>query len=182
MPNGYRVSGNEFPYFVTFTVIGWADVFSREIYKELLLEDFNYCIKNKGLILHAWVIMTNHLHLIVNSKNNNLPGIIRDLKSYTSKRITDCIIKNNKESKKDWLINLFKEAGKKNSDNSIFQFWKQNYHPIELSYPFILNQRMNYLHNNPVKAGLVWEPWNFKYSSAIDYYTNEKGLLEIKRL
>ena len=60
------------------------------------------------------------------------------------------------------------------------QFWKQDYHPIELDTPKKTQQRLDYLHENPVRSGLVWEPWHYKYSSAIDNYTNEHGLIERK--
>jgi hypothetical protein len=74
---------------------------------------------------------------------------------------------------------MFEWAGKSNNDNVFVQFWKQYYHPIELSSFRRCQIALNYLHNNPVKAGLVWEPWHYKYSSGIDYYTNEKGLLRV---
>ena len=77
------------------------------------------------------------------------------------------------------MMNMFKYIGSGNSRNKQYQFWKNNYHPVELSRDFIKNQRLNYLHENPVRAGLVWEPWHYKYSSAIDYYTNEKGLISV---
>lgn len=80
------------------------------------------------------------------------------------------------------MINMFDFAGKTNNDNLYFQFWKQYYHPIELNTAKRCQKALDYLHNNPVKAGLVWEPWHYKYSSGIDYYTNEKGLLKLEMI
>lgn len=75
-------------YFVSFAVVGWIDVFTRRIYSDLLLESLTYCRKEKGLNLHAWVIMSNHVHLIVSSRDGYLlPNIMRDLKKYSSFRI-----------------------------------------------------------------------------------------------
>ena len=182
MSGKYKVGENAIPHFVTFTVVGWVDIFSREQYKELFIESLDYCINNKGLILHSWVVMTNHVHLIISSNSNKLEHIVRDLKKFTSKQIIKSIQENNYESRKEWMLNMFGYAGITNNNNKEFQFWKRDYHPVELNSPEKIKQRLNYLHENPVRSGLVWEPWHYKYSSAIDYYTNEKGLLKIDYL
>lgn len=77
------------------------------------------------------------------------------------------------------MLNIFRYAGTCNERNKKFQFWKQDYHPILLDTRQKVVQCLNYLHNNPVKSGLVWEPWHYKYSSATDYYTEDRGLLDI---
>lgn len=181
MSSKYKVGENELPHFVTFSVVGWVDVFSREYYKEIVVDSLQFCQQNKGLILHAWVIMTNHLHLIISSQENKIPHLVRDIKKFTSKKIIRAIEENDAESRKSWMLNMFTYAGVNNNNNKDFQFWKQDYHPVELNTPGMMEQRLNYLHNNPVRSGLVWEPWHYKYSSAIDYCTNEKGLLCVER-
>ncbi len=182
MSGKYKPGEDVLPHFLTFTVIGWIDVFSREIYKEKLLESIRYCIEEKGLAVHAWVIMTNHVHLIVSTENNKIADVIRDIKKYTSRQIIELIEQNPKESRKEWMLNIFSFAGKSNNNNKNYQFWRQDYHPVELNTNKKLTQRLVYLHENPVRAGLVWEAWHYKYSSAIDYCTNEKGLLKIEFL
>ena len=182
MSSKYKVGEDAIAHFVTFSVIGWIDVFSRESYKEIFVNSLKYCQENKGLKLHAWVIMTNHVHLIISSNTNKIEDIVRDLKKYTSKKIIAAIQENPTESRKEWMMNLFSYAGKNNNNNKDFQFWKQDYHPIELNTAEKLKERLDYLHENPVRSGLVWEPWHYKYSSAIDYYTNDYGLLEIEHL
>jgi putative transposase len=182
MSSKYKVGEDAIPHFVTFSVVGWIDVFSREQYKELLIESLKYCQGNKGMVLHAWVIMTNHVHLIISSNSNKIEYIVRDLKKYTSKQIIKAIQENNMESRKEWMLNIFSYTGKNNNNNKEFQFWKQDYHPIELNSAEKIKQRLDYLHENPVRSGLVWEPWHYKYSSAIDYYTNEHGLLKVELL
>ena len=182
MSSKYKVGEDAIAHFVTFSVVGWVDVFSRESYKEIFVNSLKHCQENKGLILHAWVIMTNHVHLIVSSNTNKIQDIVRDLKKYTSKQIIAAIQENPAESRKEWMLNLFSFAGESNSNNTEFQFWKQDYHPIELNTAEKLKDRLDYLHENPVRSGLVWEPWHYKYSSAIDYYTNEHGLLKIEHL
>ena len=182
MSSKYKVGEDAIAHFVTFSVIGWIDVFSRESYKEIFVNSLKHCQENKGLKLHAWIIMTNHVHLIISSNTNKIEDIVRDLKKYTSKQIIKTIQENPTESRKEWMLNLFGYAGKSNSNNKDFQFWKQDYHPIELNSSEKLKERLDYLHENPVRSGLVWEPWHYKYSSAIDYYTNEQGLLKIEHL
>jgi putative transposase len=182
MSSKYKVGEDAIPHFVTFSVVGWIDVFSREQYKELFIESLRYCQENKGLVLHAWVIMTNHVHLIISSNDSKLEHIVRDLKKYTSKQILKAIQENNTESRKEWMLNIFSFTGRNNNNNKEYQFWKQDYHPIELDTSEKMKQRLDYLHENPVRSGLVWEPWHYKYSSAIDYYTNENGLLKVELL
>ncbi len=182
MSGKYKVGESAIAHFVTFSVVGWIDVFSREQYKQLFADSLQYCQLHKGLLLHAWVIMTNHVHLIISSRNNRLEDIVRDLKKYTSKQIIKAIQENAGESRKEWMLNIFSYTGRHNNNNKEFQFWKQDYHPVELDSPEKLQQRLNYLHQNPVKSGLVWEPWHYKYSSATDYFTNEPGLLKLELL
>ena len=182
MSSKYKVGENAIPHFVTFSVIGWIDVFSRECYKEIIVESLKYSMENKGLSLHAWVIMTNHVHLIISSNSNKIEYLVRDIKKFTSKQIIAAIRENTSESRREWMLNIFGYAGRNNTNNKDFQFWKQDYHPVELNTYEKCNQRLNYLHENPVRSGLVWEPWHYKYSSAIDYYTNELGLISIEHV
>jgi putative transposase len=182
MSEKYKIIDSIDPHFVTFTVVGWIDVFSREYYKEIITESLQYCTAEKGLILNAWIIMTNHIHLIIRSDEANLSSLVRDMKKYTSKQIVDAIKLNSKESRRNWLIKMFKCENINLNKSQEYQFWRKGYHPVCLSTSHMINQRLNYLHQNPVKSGLVWEPWHYKYSSAIDYYTNEKGLLTIEKI
>lgn len=182
MSSKYKPGEPAIPHFVTFSVVGWVDVFTRDCYKEIMIESLRYCIGNKGLTLHAWIIMTNHVHLIMSSSTAKIEHLVRDMKKFTSKQILKAIEENTEESRREWMLNLFSYAGRSNNNNKDFQFWKQDYHPIELNTFVKCKGRLDYLHKNPVKSGLVWEPWHYKYSSAIDYYTNEHGLLKIEQL
>lgn len=191
MSSKYKVGEDAIPHFVTFTVVGWVDIFSRECYKEIMVESLQFCTQNKGLVLHAWVIMTNHVHLIISSKTNKIEHLVRDIKKFTSKQIIKAIQDSPDESRKECppgqtvrtgMLNMFSFVGMHNKNNKDFQFWKQDYHPVELTTNEMLEQRLKYLHENPVRSGLVWEAWHYKYSSAIDYYTTEKGLLIIERI
>jgi REP element-mobilizing transposase RayT len=171
------------PHFVTTTVVGWADALSREAYKEIILDSLKYCQQNKGLVIHAWVIMNNHLHMIVSATNDHeLPDIMRDFKKFTSRSLVNAIDQNPQESRKEWLMNMFRFAGNGNNANERYQFWQQDYHPVALANGDVARQRLNYLHENPVRAGIVWEPQHYKFSSAVDYFENKPGLLKVDML
>ena len=159
------------------------DALTRNEYKDIIVESLKYCIDKKGMILHAWIIMSNHIHLILKAqKDFIISNIMRDFKKYTSKQIVGSIKENPKESRREWMIYMFERAGKKNSNNKDFQFWQQDNHPIELSTPAMLKQRLDYLHENPVRAGIVYEAGSYVYSSAVNYYTGGKGKIGIEHL
>jgi len=166
-------------YFVSFATVGWIDVFTRIIYRDIIVESVKYCQKEKGLNLYAWVIMTNHVHLIVEAREGFLmEHIIRDLKRHTSKQLLKTIIENPVESRREWMLAIFKSAGNYNSNNKNYQFWQQNNRPIELWTTEVLMQKLEYLHANPVEAGFVDKAEDYLYSSARDY-CGEKGLIDV---
>ena len=87
MSRKYKIFDSRNPYFISFAVVNWMDLFTRKEYTEVITNSLSYCISNKGLILNAWCIMTNHIHLIIRSESNNLSDIIRDLKKFTSYKL-----------------------------------------------------------------------------------------------
>jgi REP element-mobilizing transposase RayT len=91
MSSKYKPRDQENPHFLTFTIVGWIDIFTRDLYKEIFVTSLDFCIKNKGIELHAWVIMTNHVHLIVSTKKNNISDFVRDIKQFTCKQIINSI-------------------------------------------------------------------------------------------
>ncbi len=123
--------------------------------------------------------MTNHVHLIIGTQKEKMQDILRDFKSYTSSQLKKLIIKNPHESRKEWILWMMERAGSKNGNNHGYQFWQQHNHPIELSGNEMMQQKMEYIHNNPVVAGIVERPEDYIYSSAKDY-AGAKGLLNIE--
>src|SRR5947207_13460856 len=128
---GYKIRKKKEIQFLTITVVEWVEVFTRKEYLEIFINSVNYCQENKGLLLHAWCMMSNHAHLMASATNSDLSDIIRDLKKFTSKKIIDAIIKNEHESRKDWMLSIFRKQASKNSHNSHYQFWKQDNQPKE---------------------------------------------------
>jgi putative transposase len=178
MSNAYKFHDQTKPYFITFTIVEWADLFSRRDYCEVVLDSIRFCQKEKGLIAYAWVIMTNHIHMIIGTSNKNMEDIMRDMKSFTSRKLREEIKNHSQESRKEWLLSMFENAGKKNGNNTDWQLWQQDNHPIELWDNYMIDNKLNYLHNNPVAAGIVYRAEDYVYSSAIDY-AGGKGLLDV---
>jgi putative transposase len=149
-------------------------------YKNIFIDSLKYCQKEKGLLLYAWCLMTNHVHLIAKSKEGfELPGIMRDMKKFTSKKLTDAIEENSQESRKEWMMAIFKKSGEYNCNNNNIQFWQQNNKPIELWSTSVIQQKLDYIHFNPVEVGIVEYPEQYLYSSARNF-AGEKGLLELE--
>ncbi len=164
----YIISDQSKVYFLTFTVVEWVDIFSRQIYKDIIIDSLRYCQINKGLNIYAYVIMTNHVHLLVNCENEDLSDIVRDFKKFTSKKILETI-QNEKESRKRWMLNLFSFEATKHTRNTNYQFWIQDSHPELVYSNKFIKQKILYIHNNPVKAGIVRNPEEYLYSSASNY-------------
>ena len=169
-------------HYVTFTVVGWVDIFTRKVYKDILVDSLKYCQENKGMILFSYVIMSNHIHLILRTDSEKgLSFLIRDYKSYTAKKIIQEIKDSEIESRREWMLRLLKYYAKYNSNNQEYQLWKQDNHPIELISPKWINQKLDYIHHNPLKAGNVDRIEDYRYSSGSNY-VNRSGLLEIELL
>lgn len=181
---GYRITDQYATYFLTFTVVGWVDVFTRRQCSDILINSFKYCQEHKGLILYAFVIMGSHLHLLAAAEygSSGLSAIVRDFKTFTSKKIIEWVTDNRKESRRAWLDIIFKYHGKYNPNNNIYQVWQQHNKPMQCVTPQFTLQKLNYIHLNPVKAGIVDRPEDYRYSSARNYLGRTDTVLEVKVL
>ena len=169
------------PYFLTMTVVGWADVFSRDNHKKIIIESLKYCQEHKGLVVFAYVIMTNHIHMLANTNEPFLLNdTIRDFKKFTSKKIVDQI-QREPESRRTWLLSLFAGGAAKSKKHKDFKFWQAGNHAIEIYSQKFAWEKTNYIHQNPVKAGLVKQPEDWLYSSAVNY-AGEEQMLEVEIL
>lgn len=164
----YKIYDQSKTYFITSTVVGWIDVFSQKPCIDVIIDSLKYCQKEKGLIIFAFVIMKNHIHLVAQASENNLSDIIRDFKKYTSRMITSILI-SSEETRPKWMIDQFSQYGAQCRNNETYQFWIQDNHPIEIYSNKFIKQKIKYIHNNPVKAGIVENPEDYLYSSARNY-------------
>ncbi len=172
MGRKYAIYDQQAIHFVTFTVVYWIDLFIRDEYREIIIDSLKYCHRHKGLDVHAYCIMTSHVHLILSvCEDRVLSDVIRDMKGYTSRQLRQAITNHPAESRRAWLLWMGQRAGQKNKRNHYFQLWQQHNHPIELSSVAMTEQRLDYVHNNPVEAGFVNDPTAWQWSSCQAYET-----------
>jgi putative transposase len=181
MSTAYKFDNPDGIFFVTFTTVEWVDVFTRASNINIVINSLRFCQKKKGLVIHAWCIMTNHIHLIISrSGEKKLEEIVRDFKKFTSTQIIKAI-QEEPESRRNWMLWIFKSAGKRNPNNINYQLWQQHSHPEELITNSFIDQKLEYIHNNILKTGIVENPEDYVFCSARDY-AGKKGLLEIEFL
>ncbi|AUP77593.1 REP-associated tyrosine transposase [Flavivirga eckloniae] len=173
MSRKYKFHNKQGAYFISFATVYWLDVFIRQIYFNVLEESINYCRAEKGMEVFAYCFMPSHVHLIFRSKNEDPSGLIRDFKGFTARKLIKTIEENSQESRKEWLLWMMERAGKKKSNVKRRQFWQQHNKPIELWSDKVVQQKIDYIHNNPVEAGFVTNPIDWKYSSARNYQEDQ---------
>jgi REP element-mobilizing transposase RayT len=181
MSRKYKFHNKGGLYFVSFATVYWLDVFTREEYFDKVVESIKFCQHNKGMEVYARCIMTNHVHLIFKAKEENPSELMRALKTYTSNSLQKLIEENKQEGRSEWLLWMMERAATKSANVKHRQFWCQDNKPIELWSSTVIDQKLEYIHMNPVVAGFVSEPEHWRYSSAIDF-ANKKGLIELSEL
>ena len=169
MSRKYKFHNPTAAYFVSFATVYWIDVFTREYYMVILAKSIAYCREHKGMELFAYCFMPSHIHFIFRSKDDEPAKLLGDFKKFTSKKLVKAIAENPQESRKEWLLWMFERAGKKQSNVKGYQFWQHHKKPIELWSTPVIKQKLEYIHNNPVVAGFVTIPTEWKYSSARNF-------------
>ncbi len=168
----YKITDQQAVHFITCTVAQWVDVFTRTEYADIVIDSIKFCQNKKGLYVYGWVIMSNHLHMICSSPEGiGLSDTLRDFKKFTSTAVVMAIEKNKRESRKSWLMWLLKQK-----DDILF--WQPGNHPEEIRTREFFQQKLDYIHNNPVRAGWVDKAEDYRYSSARDFY-GINGLIEL---
>ncbi|MGJ8659859.1 MAG: REP-associated tyrosine transposase [Cellulophaga fucicola] len=173
MSRKYKFNNPTAAYFVSFATVYWIDVFTRQTYFNVLEESINYCRKEKGIEVFAYCFMPSHIHLIFRSNEEDPSGLLRDFKGFTARKLIKTIQDNPQESRKEWLLWMLERAGKNKSNVSKMQFWQQHNKPIELWSTKVIQQKIDYIHNNPVESGFVTNPVDWKYSSARNYQDDQ---------
>ena len=173
MRTRYKLSDNESIYFMTSTTVQWLPVFTSEKYISILIDAFKHNQLKRQLKILAYVILDNHFHML--AAGDDLTKIMASIKSFTAKRIIEELCKD----KKEWLVHQFKFAKLLHKQESHYQVWQEGFHPEKIFTDNMLQQKFDYIHMNPVKRGLVLEPYYWRYSSASFYYKDEKGELDI---
>ena len=160
MQSRYRVHEPHANYFVTSTVVAWLPVFTTAVRCDILIESLEYCRSQKGLKIYAWVILDNHFHAILSAPS--VPRVLADFKRHTAQRLLEQIEKE----KVEWLLNQFEYFRAKHKSQSRHQIWQEGNHPQEIADDEMMLQKLDYIHQNPVKRGLVAAAGHWRYSSA----------------
>jgi REP element-mobilizing transposase RayT len=169
MSTKYKATIPDKAYFITITCVYWIDLFTRLNHRYTILNSLKYCQTNKELEVFAYCIMPSHLHLICSADSGKiLSDIIRDFKKFTSKQLIDQI-KNEPESRRDWLMPLFEKACEHLKRKQEFKVWQNGYHAEIIETPQFMYQKLNYIHNNPVVDKIVEKPEDYLFSSARNY-------------
>ena len=169
MSTKYKATTTDEAYFITITTVGWIDVFTRLNQKNNIIQALNYCQQNKGLEIYAYCIMHSHIHILCKGTDGViLSDIIRDFKKYTSKKIIQTIAEE-PESRREWMLDYFKKSCEHLKRNQEYKVWQDGYHAEIVSSNYFIKQKIDYIHNNPVKDKIVAQPEDYYFSSARNY-------------
>ena len=177
MSTGYTIDEQDGLYFVTFQVVKWIDIFTRKIYRNIVIDSLRFCQQNKDLEIYAFVVMSNHIHLLLRSGKPELSNTIKEFKSFTAKQILKAM-ETESESRREWMLNLFEFSAKQYKRNEKYQLWTHENHAEIIYGNQFMNSKLNYIHENPVRAGIVEKPEDYLYSSARNY-SDLEGVLDV---
>ena len=176
----YYIAEQHNTYFITCTIVRWIDIFTRIEYKDIIVDSLNYCIDKKGLRLNGWVLMTNHLHFIGRCERPfKMSDFLRDFKKFSSKRLMEHI-QEIPESRRDWLFDVFSFEARRTKGSERYKVWKRDNHAIDMT-DIDTVEKLHYIHDNPVRAGIVENQEDYLYSSARDY-AGMKGLVTLEMI
>ena len=170
----YKIHEPTYPHFVTCTVLHWIPIFTRIETTEIIFNSLKYLQQHDNFKLYAYDILENHLHMVVQS--DDLSKSMESFKKYTARQIIDLLKSRNVTTILDQLA-FYKKAHKEDRD---YQLWQEGIAPKLIQSDGMMVQRINYIHQNPVKRGYVDEAKHWRYSSARDYEENV-GLIDVER-
>ena len=167
----YKITDPKLPHFVTCTVLHWIPVFTRPATVDILLDSLRF-LMTESLTVYAYVILENHLHLLVQSEQ--LDRDMARFKSFTAKQLIRYLDENNVTQILEQLA-FYKKVHK---DDRAYQFWQEGVQPKWIQNGEMMRQKVDYIHQNPVKRGYVDLAEHWRYSSARNYLGQE-GMIEV---
>lgn len=170
MPQHFKVYDGQYPHFITSTIIHWIPVFCRDDYFRVIVDSLNFCIERKGLAVHGYVIMPNHFHAICSQTEGEISSVLRDMKRHTA----SIILKKLEEDGRVTWLRAFKKSG-----DDTPKLWDASFHPMQVHSREFYEQKLGYMHNNPLRAGFVVNPEDWKYSSAGFCYRQAESIVPI---
>lgn len=171
----YKIYEPSQPHFLTCTIVNWIPVFSSPPIVQIILDSWAFLQSNDRLVIYAYVIMVNHLHLIAAA--TDLSKEMASFKSYTARRIIDYLIDRDAHRVLEQLA-YSKQKHKKDRE---YQLWQEGNHPQLIQGEEMMRQKVKYIHDNPVKRGYVDDPTHWRYSSARNY-AEQPGLLDVTKV
>lgn len=169
----YKIIDNNTPYFLTATVVNWIPLLSTPTVQQMLLDSLRFLQEQERLVLYAYVILENHLHLVASSAD--LSKEVDNFKSYTARRIIDYYESVQAHNILKQLA-FHKKLYKQDRDH---QLWQEGSHPQRIHDIAMMRQKIDYIHNNPVQRGWVDTPTDWRLSSARNY-AGKEGLLDVR--
>ncbi|MBC7750342.1 MAG: transposase [Candidatus Saccharibacteria bacterium] len=168
----YKITDETAVHFVTCTVLHWLPVFTNQDSVGIVIDSLKF-LQQEGIKIYAWVILENHLHLVIQS-NNTLSKDLARFKRHTASKIFALLRERNATT----LLDQFKHYKTAHKVDRELQFWQEGSHPELIANDLILRQKVEYIHQNPIKRGYVDQAEHWRYSSARSYL-GSVGLLEI---
>jgi hypothetical protein len=165
MPETYKVHPKGL-YFVALTVVGGIDVFTRYEYCDLLVDNINYCIEHKRLLVYEYAIMPSQLCMIVGVAEGSLPKVLRDFKSYSARNLLRAIAEHPQEGRKEWLLRLFQFFAHRYQHNAEHHFWQFGNHMVDLEKSAIKHLPPPSALDKLMKTRMVEGPEHYVYCSA----------------
>ena len=169
----YKVYEPTAPHFITCTILHWIPIFTRTATTDIIFASLKYLQKSDNFKVHAYVILENHLHLVAQS--DDIAKSMARFKSFTARQIINYLKQENAKSVLEQLA-FYKKAHKSKSE---FQLWQEGSQPKQIINEQMMLERINYIHNNPVKRGYVDDGVHWRYSSARNYDGNA-GLIDVE--
>ncbi len=172
----YKVYEPTAPHFITCTVLHWIPIFTRQESVDIVLKSLEHLQENDNFKLFSYVILENHLHLLCSS--DDIAQRIKKFKSYTAKALLRLLQENRAKTILEQLA-FYKKAHK---TETTYQIWQEGSAFKLIQSEAMMIERINYIHNNPVKRGYVDEAVHWRYSSARNYEGNGEGLIYVERM
>lgn len=161
----YKILDEGYPYFITSSIVGKLPLFADQKITSIIKDGLAFLIKERGVKIYAYVIMPDHIHLIAEGKE--LAKHVSSFKSYAARKIVDFL----KQDERIIELDILRNEKLVHKTDREYQVWHEGFHPKQINSDEMMEQKINYIHYNPVKAGLVGLELNWKNSSA-KFYSN----------
>ncbi len=176
MRSRYRINDPDLPHFITATVVEWLPIFTTSACCEIVAQSLVHCREKKALRVYAWVVLDNHFHAIV--AGPDLAKTMGDMKKFTAGNFS----RSYRRKRRDWLLQQLQYFRARHKTASTHQVWQEGVHPQSIRSDAVMLQKLEYLHNNPVKRGLVALPEHWRYSSAHEWLAGALPAVPVRSL